>query len=273
MDGHCAVHFYRKNSLMKKCPQCSNTYSDETLRFCLSDGTALVSADEQETREISSSERHEMIIDLSQNEPETVVFESAPVTGSIERKKSRAGMFIGGFVAAVILLSVVGMVALGIYYFAFAERKTVLKTDTSATSNSNIVELKNKLANLEESLGNSNTKTNSADNNIDELKKKIANLEGSLGNGNTKTNSVDNAKTPPKISTAVVNSPNDGFLALRTLPNHKTGKRIAKIPHGASISINSCRAKRVKIGKRTGRWCRVSYKGKSGWVFDAWLRR
>jgi hypothetical protein len=213
-----------------------------------------------------------MMINISQNEPETVAFEPAPVTtGSIEQKKSRAGMFIGGFVAAVILLSVVGMVALGIYYFAFAERKPALKTDTSIASNTNIDELRNKLANLEQSVGNTNTKTNSADNSIDELKKKIADLEGSLGNG--KTNSVDNSRTPPKISSAVVNSPSDGFLALRTLPNHKTGKRLAKIPHGASISINNCSANRVKIGKRTGRWCRVSYKGKSGWVFDAWITR
>ena len=254
---------------MKKCPQCSSTYSDETLSFCLSDGTALVSVDEQETREISSSERHEMMVDLSQNEPKTVAFESAPVTGSIEKKKSRAGMFIGGFVAAIILLSVVGMIALGVYYFAFAERKTDLITDTSTSSNSNIEELKKKIANLEGGVGNGNTRTD----NIEELKRKIAELEGSLGNDNTKTNSADNTPDPPKSSSAVVNSPSDGFLALRSIPNHKTGKRIAKIPHGASISINSCRAKRVKIGKKAGRWCRASYKGKSGWVFDAWITR
>ena len=28
---------------MKLCPKCKTTYSDDTLRFCLSDGTSLIS--------------------------------------------------------------------------------------------------------------------------------------------------------------------------------------------------------------------------------------
>ena len=69
-----------------------------------------------------------------------------------------------------------------------------------------------------------------------------------------------------------VNSPRDGFLALRSSPNHRTGKLLAKIPHGYQLELNSCRSK-TKIGKNTGRWCRTSYKGTLGWVFDAWTVR
>lgn len=80
---------------------------------------------------------------------------------------------------------------------------------------------------------------------------------------------------PPVInsggSTAWVNSPGDGFLALRSEPNSNTGYRILQIPHGANVRVHSCQGYSQNIGGRSGRWCRISYGGSTGWAFDGWL--
>ncbi len=80
---------------------------------------------------------------------------------------------------------------------------------------------------------------------------------------------------PPVIkstgTTAWVNSPGDGFLALRSDPSSSVGYRILQIPHGAAVRVNSCQSYSQTIGGRYGRWCRVSYGGSTGWAFDGWL--
>jgi hypothetical protein len=78
-------------------------------------------------------------------------------------------------------------------------------------------------------------------------------------------------QTNPGVVTARVNSPADGFLALRSSPSSDHGDRIAKIPHGSIVTIQNCERDRVKIGSRTGRWCMITWSGYDGWVFDAWL--
>ena len=70
--------------------------------------------------------------------------------------------------------------------------------------------------------------------------------------------------------TAKVNSPKDGFLALRNLPSHDIGDRIAKIPHGETINVLLCSEQSVTIAGRTGHWCMVSHNNQTGWVFDVW---
>jgi len=73
------------------------------------------------------------------------------------------------------------------------------------------------------------------------------------------------------LPTATVNSPKDGFLALRSEPNPDYGERLAKIPHGTILTVVSCETSKVTIDGRTGRWCLVTYDYNAGWVFDAWL--
>jgi hypothetical protein len=108
----------------------------------------------------------------------------------------------------------------------------------------------------------------------DELRDQIANLEKML-NDQKKSNKTPNL--PQNIpnqsamtTTARVNSPGDGFLALRTLPNSELGDRILKIPHGAVISVGECGPVMTPV-KRSGRWCQAMYNGYRGWVFDAYL--
>ena len=108
------------------------------------------------------------------------------------------------------------------------------------------------------------------------LEKELANvlkkLEEELG-----TNENRSAPTPSKDDvadgrpTARVNSPGDGFLAMRDEPDAETGTRLAKIPHGAVVALENCEKRAVTVAGRTGRWCMVTYQGETGWVFDAWL--
>lgn len=63
----------------------------------------------------------------------------------------------------------------------------------------------------------------------------------------------------------IVNSPDDGFLALRSEPTTKSGKRLAKIPHGTALRLGVCQP------TSNGSWCQTSYAGLSGWVLDRYV--
>ncbi|MBK6749005.1 MAG: SH3 domain-containing protein [Pyrinomonadaceae bacterium] len=103
------------------------------------------------------------------------------------------------------------------------------------------------------------------------LLQKLAELEKKIDDQKKAGKTV----APPVINsrgtTAWVNSPGDGFLALRSDPNSNIGYRILQIPHGANVRVLSCQGYSQNIGGRTGRWCRVSYGGTTGWAFDGWL--
>ena len=103
------------------------------------------------------------------------------------------------------------------------------------------------------------------------LLEKLSELEKKIDEQNKQGKS-----SPPPIirtggTTAWVNSPGDGFLALRSDPSLNVGYRILQIPHGASVRVLSCQGVSQNLGGRSGRWCRVSYAGNTGWAFDGWL--
>lgn len=99
---------------MKTCPRCSQTFSDDTLSFCLNDGTPLVGLESQPT--------------LRMSQPTVIAVRPA------EKKKGRAALWAG---LAVLMMVVVGAAALaGIYLYsqrdsANANRRTA--ADTSGT--------------------------------------------------------------------------------------------------------------------------------------------
>lgn len=108
-----------------------------------------------------------------------------------------------------------------------------------------------------------------------ELKDEVAELRKELERQKQdKIDSEQKRKTPSKPPKGYgrVNSPRDGFLAFRSEPSANRGVREAKIPHGTTLKIYYCDALTV-LGGRRGRWCQVLYKGKVGWVFDAYLIR
>lgn len=63
----------------------------------------------------------------------------------------------------------------------------------------------------------------------------------------------------------VVNASGDGFLALRSEPTTKSGRRLAKIPHGTTLRLGVCQP------TPNGSWCQTSYQGISGWVLDRYV--
>lgn len=74
---------------------------------------------------------------------------------------------------------------------------------------------------------------------------------------------------------AIVNTPGpDGFLALRSEPSNRKGKRIVKIPHLKEIKIHNCKKDPEYDRDRIrGYWCECEYKNLKGWIFDAYIKR
>lgn len=214
---------------MKQCPKCGTTYTDASLRFCLTDGTPLS--------------------EIRQDEP---VLNQAPPTvhrsGSTVKK---AVLIIG--ITAVLFVSAGIMAALILYSNIDKNRQRSAATPAAAatrspspTPNAETEKLKGELANLQQKLE-----------------------EQKAANANA-------ARQPRKMSdneapVARVDSPNDGFLSLRSEPDADLGERIAKIPHGATVELQNCEKDEVTVAGRRGRWCQVTYGGDTGYVFDAWL--
>lgn len=232
---------------MKQCPSCRTTYSDETLSFCLDDGTPLIQMAEQVTV-VRSGRSDPMRVEIPQSAAPDTQF--TPVhtqtQGSPEKESNTMKIvLVVGLLGAMTVAAVGGAAAL-IYF--------------------------NKDARVAEPTGNNTkgTPTPTPDN-TNELRDQIANLEKRL---NEQKNTNKPGVTPPLVMpspsttqiTARANSPRDGFLALRSLPSSEIGERLVKIPHGAAVSIGGCG---VRVGR--GRWCQASYNGYSGWVFDAYL--
>lgn len=231
---------------MKQCPSCRTTYTDETLSFCLADGTPLTDAVEQVTV-VGSGRGDPMRVEIPQSGVPTAPFVPVQTVAHAapEGSNTMKIVLVVGLLGAMVVAAVGGAAAL-IYF--------------------------NKDTRVAEPAGN-NTKGSPTPkpDNTNELRDQIANLEKRL---NDQKNSDKTTATPPLVmpspsttqTTARANSPRDGFLALRSLPSAETGERIIKIPHGASVSIGGCGA---PTGR--GRWCQASYNGYSGWVFDAYL--
>ena len=68
-------------------------------------------------------------------------------------------------------------------------------------------------------------------------------------------------------TTAWANSPNDGFVALRSGPSVSSGTRLLQIPHGQPLALSDCDPPTALPGGRTGSWCRAAYGGTAGWAF------
>jgi len=244
---------------MKQCSFCGTTYTDDTLRYCLADGRTLVEGD-GETATIVN--QHAPTVPAWQDETNRV---EIPVRRSHASQPSAAmptatagSTKSSGFLKALIallILVIVGLLIIGGAgaFFYFRNGPAITSTNVIATP----------------------IPTPSAPaNETDVLREQIANLERLIVE-QKKTGKVSNVPLPmpnqnSTTRAARVNSPGDGFLALRSLPNSESGERIAKIPHGTTISIGGC-GPVVRPVSRTGRWCQASYAGLGGWVFDAYL--
>ncbi|QQS40148.1 MAG: SH3 domain-containing protein [Acidobacteriota bacterium] len=245
---------------MKQCPKCGNTYTDETLSFCLTDGAVLEELDGPDTEPIPASQTRQnarVKIDLSEREQPSAEPLGATSVGS---ESGRSGVNIKIVVAIIVALLFLTALtsAVGVYFFFI-----------SSNGNSGLPESGNRSDNSE----------------VEELKQRIEELSNRLENGSDNSQNAEDDPPPtpeteptyeedPEYDEEVikrVNSPGDGFLALRDRPSASAGNRLAKIPHGDIVVMEGCQSNTQTIGGRTGRWCRVRWEGKTGWVFDVWL--
>lgn len=233
---------------MKQCPICRTTYTDDTLAFCLSDGTRLVDVADEEPTVVRDRKAIGGGVDAAAPP-------GSSSQGTSEHLPSESSRWIkiaaAVIVAGIAVLAILGVGGTILYYQLGPSPRRPTPTPTippppaTATPDREKERLRDEIANIRKRLEEANKNTT---------------------NG---TNDPDNERGSP--ITATVNSPNDGFLALRSQPDSQHGERVAKIPDGAEIEVLRCAASSVTIAGRSGRWCYVSYDGQTGWVFDAWL--
>ena len=244
---------------MKQCPQCKSVYSDDSLKFCLADGAELVLRDEARTEAMNiadvtssdagpdTSENDRVRIDVpADDEQETFSRNRGPEKSS--------GVRLGIVVAVIgLLLVVIAGLSGFIGYILYQQSSTADSQQSSANKDPRDAE-------------------------VERLKQKIEELDNRISDEPDESSSATPPDTPedeePEYDDEVikrVNSPNDGFLALRDQPDTERGSRIAKIPHGDIVVIERCQERLVTIGGRSGHWCRARWEEYTGWVFDFWL--
>lgn len=223
---------------MLRCPQCGNTYTDDTLRFCLADGTSLVAA---------NAERDTRYTEAATVRMETPVRPTAAYDAPA--KAPRAFKIVLGVLAVVIFFGAIAMV--GLLIFINKNRVRNVPTPTPPASAA--------------------TATPGGEN--DRLQRELANAKKQLGDiGDKQPGDVPAPPKPPApAANAKANSPKDGFLALREMPSTDIGELVVKIPHGAEFTLGECVPIKTKVDTRDGHWCMATYDGNEGWVFDAWV--
>ncbi len=241
---------------MKQCPACKTTYTDETLSYCLADGKPLMAIIDEQATIANTIAGRQLRVEIPQEMPninaQTPIYHPpAPA------KSSGSGIKIFFVLLAVFLFVLAIVVVLGIVFYVNGIRPEI----SSA-------------ANTTKRTANATPSPSATKDDKEELREQIANLEKRLNAQKTNNQPANIPLTlpnqPAATSTARVNSPGDGFLALRTFPSSDAGSRILQIPHGAVLTVGGC-LNSMRIGRKTGRWCRASYNGYSGWVFDAFL--
>jgi hypothetical protein len=251
---------------VKQCPTCKRSYADDTLRFCLEDGTELniVAAGEDPHRTekfpatVTQAAHNAVRIDIPPSGSKSQGPTAQPV------KSRPIVLIILVAIAALAVIVVVGAAGLlGVFYYYSTGDTTTVDSKTPSP-----VPSASPATSPYEIVLNPNDQSEKLEDKLKELQKKIEDA----ANSNSDTELPwDPGDLPNLGRTAKVNSPNDGFLALRNLPSQDIGDRIAKIPHGATINVLLCSEQSVTIAGRTGHWCMVSHNSQTGWVFDVWL--
>ncbi len=234
---------------MKLCPNCKTTYSDDTLRFCLADGTNLIPMSNAEKTVEMSGKTNQMRFDVPAQSVPTVV---SPDKLQTQPARSGINPWLLVSLFGILFLAVIGLLG----YILLKPTNIAVSNSATPTPTATTTPDRETAALKEE---------------LESLKKQIEKQKTPAKNDSTVQPFPTQIPNPPTIQIARVNSPGDGFLALRNQPDSEIGDRLAQIPHGANIEIIGCQKTIRKIGSRRGRWCRTNYNGQSGWVFDAWL--
>ena len=249
---------------MKQCPACKRSYADDTLRFCLEDGTELSITDPADPHR---TEKFPASVTQAAHNAVRVGIPSRATHVTSPAQPAKHGSIVLKILIAIVALAVVVVVAaaglLGAFYYIGTRNAAAVDSKTATP-----VPSYSPAPSPYEITLDPNDENQKLEDKIKALQKKIE----EAANSNSDTEIPWDADDMPNVGrTAKVNSPNDGFLALRNLPSADIGTLVAKIPHGSTIKVLLCSEQSVSIDGRKGHWCMVSYNNKSGWVFDAWL--
>ena len=228
---------------MKQCPVCRTTYTDESLRFCLSDGAALVDA---QSASASSRGTEETVTIPTVGRPMQVDIPASSPRYQPAPPPSSSGIvykIIIGLLAAGLLVVILAAVVLFLFLRP-VPTDSVTKNDAKAATPAP-----------------SPTK--------DEKDELIANLKRKLEEDDRRITTEPNAQQS-SIRTGRVNSPRDGFLAVRSEASAASGYRVTTIPDGTIIALGGC-SSQTRVDGKNGRWCRTNFRGFDGWVFDGFI--
>lgn len=157
------------------------------------------------------------------------------------------------------LLAIVGIAGIAGAYFVFVRKDNSATVVSSPTPTPTTTPVQNSTPD----------ETRVLKDELEKLKKQV--------NDQKSKKSDSTVSNPPQQTsgtvTARVNSPGDGFLSLRTEPSVKTGTKLIEMPTGAIVQLEDCQRESTVVDTKRGRWCLVSYRGQTGWAFDAWLVR
>lgn len=100
---------------MKVCPQCDQTFNDDSMQFCLMDGSALVPAESQPTVVMAQP-------GVTQTEP--TVVRTVPMTAVEPVKKKNTGLWVG-LIIVVMLFGIVAVAGILLFFFS-GQKETAL---------------------------------------------------------------------------------------------------------------------------------------------------
>ena len=118
---------------MKECPKCRTIYTDESLSYCLSDGTPLVLADDEQATFVRRPEAP-FRVEIP-TPPTTQLAEQAPFARPAAQTSS-GGIFkvlVAAAVVLVLLLAVLGVVGTLIYYNSSGKQGSAVNSAASPT--------------------------------------------------------------------------------------------------------------------------------------------
>lgn len=147
---------------MKICPQCQTTYTDDSLQFCLQDGTSLnsvTSTSQMPTANWSEEQTvvrgEQMRINLPQEQTQPQNYSTTPQTSyqAEPPRKSKAWLFV--LLGLFFLVIIGGLGAAGLYFYLNSGQTNVVQNNTNKVLNSNSVNKVSENVNV-----NANTNTN-----------------------------------------------------------------------------------------------------------------
>jgi hypothetical protein len=229
---------------MKQCPACLQNY-DDAENFCQSDGSTLIVISMEQTS-------------YSSADTPTVVIPKFPngQTNPLPVKQTSPILYalIGGMAVLILVLGGFLLYRQSTSESEKGKTETIKKSeDTTKDSNKN----EKVTTNESETIPAPTVKTIIVEKEVP----KIAQVPL------PSVKQVDD-----RIVT--VNSPRDGYLALKTEPCiAPCGTMLLKIPHGTKLTLGTCKNNFEVADRRRGRWCYTSYGGNTGWIFDAFVTR